>query len=113
MVDVRQTGASPRVRSAILCWVAVMDLRTVIEKDFPDLLVDRVERLGEGWDHVALRVNDRYVFRLPWHLVEPGSGDADAQGAEAEVRLLRTVQGRLPVAVPEPVFVAADGEYFG
>lgn len=90
-----------------------MDPRQVLEKDFPGLRIDALERLGEGWDHVAFLVNGSFVFRLPWHLVEPADREPDVPTASAEVALLRAVAGRLPVAVPEPVYVADGGDYFG
>ena len=58
-------------------------------------------------------VNEALVFRLPWHLVERAHGGVDAPTALAEVGLLQAVAGRLPVVVPEPVYVADHGQYFG
>lgn len=44
--------------------------RDVLGEAFPDLAITSVEPLGEGWDHVAVLVNDDLVFRTPWTLVE-------------------------------------------
>jgi aminoglycoside phosphotransferase (APT) family kinase protein len=90
-----------------------MDPRDVLKNDFPALRVDGLKRLGQGWDHVAFLVNEALVFRLPWHLVERAHGGVDAPTALPEVRLLRAVAGHLPVVVPEPVYVADHGQYFG
>jgi hypothetical protein len=30
-----------------------VDVAEILGSDFPDLAVDSVERIGEGWDHVA------------------------------------------------------------
>jgi aminoglycoside phosphotransferase (APT) family kinase protein len=90
-----------------------VDPRQVLEQDFPDLRVLALERLGEGWDHVAFLVNGAFVFRLPWYMVEPSGRRRDAALARAEVALLEAVAGRLPVAVPEPVYVPDHCQYFG
>lgn len=90
-----------------------MEPREVLTSDFPDLRIDSLERLGEGWDHLAVLVNGDLVFRLPWHLIESRPGQAESPNALAEVALLNEVVGRLPVAVPEPAYVAEHGRYFG
>ena len=82
----------------------------VLGEAFPDLAIASVEPLGEGWDHVAVLVNDELVFRIPWALVE---ASGPAPGCGAEVALLRAVAGRLPVRVPEPVHVAPNAAFFG
>ncbi|HEX4904379.1 MAG TPA: phosphotransferase, partial [Acidimicrobiales bacterium] len=82
--------------------------RAVIERACPAVHVRTVERIGEGWDHVAFLVNDELVFRLP-----SADAETNADAVAAEVRLLRAVAGRLPVATPEPVHVASDGTFFG
>lgn len=92
-----------------------MDPQALLKRDFPELRVDTLDRLGEGWDHIAFLVNNVFVFRLPWHVLDPDS-EPDGGGAPtapAEVELLRALAGRLPVAVPEPVYVADNGQYFG
>ena len=88
------------------------DPRALLGRELPDLTVDTVEALGEGWDHVAFLVNGDLVFRLPWELVE-GTERGEPGGAAPEVALLRAVEGRLPVVVPAPLHVAPDGSYFG
>ena len=87
--------------------------REVLARQVPDLRVESIEALGDGWDHVAYLVNEQFVFRLPWELVEDDDAPLPPRHAEREARLLEAVRGRLPVAVPEPVFVATDGNFFG
>jgi aminoglycoside phosphotransferase (APT) family kinase protein len=82
-----------------------VDVAEILGSDFPELGVDGVERIGEGWDHVAYLVNGEYVFRLP-------TGD-DVLHVLPEVELLRAVTGRLPIETPDPVFVPDHGRYFG
>jgi len=91
------------------------DVGAFLGREFPALEIRGVERLGEGYDHAAFLVNDELVFRLPWSYVEQGEpeGSDPVPTVSGEVALLRTLAGRLPVAIPEPVFVAGDETYFG
>lgn len=82
--------------------------KAAIEAAFPALEIRSLEQLGEGWDHVALLVNDDLVFRVPSTRTY-GEGPSVA----AEVALLRTVAGKLPVAVPQVVHVAPGATFFG
>lgn len=90
-----------------------MAAREVLRRELPALEIHSVEPLGEGWDHVAFLVNGEIVFRLPWEMVEPEGDPQEMAGAAAEVELLRRVAGRVPIATPEPLFVAAGSGFFG
>jgi aminoglycoside phosphotransferase (APT) family kinase protein len=64
-----------------------------------------VERLGEGWDDLVLRVNDEWAFHFPRRQV-------GADLVSAEVTLL----GQLPhlgLDIPRPRFVGASPDEFG
>ena len=91
----------------------MIEPREVIAGRVGGLRIDAIEQLGEGWDHVAYLVNEELVFRLPWELLEDGDAAEVPRSAEAEVRLLRAVDGQVPVDVPRPVHVADDGSFFG
>lgn len=65
----------------------------LLQACFPDLPVERYVRLGEGWDSVALLVNDQDVFRFAKR-----PDVAVRQGREAE--LLPLLADRLPLAIP-------------
>ena len=86
-----------------------------LRREFQALDVRSVDRLGEGYDHVAFLVNDELVFRLPWSYVEPTEEGASTtiSTVGGEVAVLRRLAGRLPVAIPDPAFVAGDETYFG
>jgi len=78
--------------------------RALIEGQFPDLAPARVEPMADGWDNTALLVNDGWVFRFPRRSIAVGC-------LETELRLLPQLAGRLPLPVPDPVYVGrpADG----
>lgn len=65
----------------------------LIEAQFPALAPARVRRLGEGCDSVAFDVNAEWVFRFP------KSAEVARQFA-IESRILPSLGGRLPVAIP-------------
>lgn len=68
--------------------------RDLIRRQFPQL--ERVERLGQGWDYSAFRVDDNFVFRFPRRAVV-------LPGMEREIATLSRLQ--LPVVVPAALFV--------
>ncbi len=74
---------------------------TIIHAQFPQF--DRVERLAEGWDYSAFRVDGDYVFRFPRRAVV-------LPGMEREIATLPRLN--LPVRTPAPLFVGAPDEYF-
>lgn len=73
--------------------------RGLIETQFPVLAPARLELLGEGWDNLAYRVNEDFVFRIPRRKL-----GADLIATEA--RFLQRVAPLVPVEIPVP-------EYFG
>jgi aminoglycoside phosphotransferase (APT) family kinase protein len=79
--------------------VVTAELATaLVEQQFPALAPARVAPLGVGWDNTAHLVNDEIVFRFPRREVAVAL-------IETEVRLLPSIAGRLPLAVPVPALV--------
>ena len=78
-----------------------------IQKDFPDLKIHNAKIIGEGWLTVAILINDKYVFRMPVkHEVDPAR-------FKAEIAVLHEIASRMPVEIPEPIYVPSDYSYFG
>jgi aminoglycoside phosphotransferase (APT) family kinase protein len=75
----------------------------LIEAQFPALAPVRLESLGVGWDNLAFRVNDRFVFRFPRRRIA-------AALIEREARALPLLAPHLPLPVPAPEFVGAPAE---
>ena len=78
-----------------------------LQTDFPDLDIQKVELIGQGWHHDALEVNDSIIFRVPRGIHE----QSDSVGYETAV--LKHFQGLLPVEIPNPTFIAPEQAYFG
>jgi len=89
-------------------WIAEREVppalaRALIEAQFPELAPARVEAFGVGWDNVAYRVNEQFVFRFPRRQL-------GAECMEAEIAVLPHVAGRLPLPVTDPCFVGRAAE---
>ncbi|TGM48089.1 aminoglycoside phosphotransferase family protein [Leptospira biflexa] len=81
-----------------------------IQADFPELTIQDLEFIGSGWDHDAVQVNDRLIFRLP-----KDSGDLELESVHLhyEVKALNYLRGRLPIEIPQPTHVSPSRSYFG
>jgi len=85
----------------------VQEALRAVTATYPDLAIDSVEP-GGGQNSDVLLINGAFVFRFPRyeHLLER---------MHVEVAILSALQGRLPLPVPQPLFVHLDapaGEAF-
>jgi aminoglycoside phosphotransferase (APT) family kinase protein len=72
---------------------------------FEELEVRSLRRLAEGWDNAVWVVDERWAFRFPQR-------EIGVPGIERELRVLPLLAGRLPLPVPNPVFVGRpEGDY--
>ena len=79
--------------------------RGLIADQFPELAAESLELLGVGWDNTAWLVDDRWVFRFPRRSVA-------IPGFERELEALPQLARRLPLPIPDPVFVGRPtGEF--
>ena len=67
---------------------------------FPELEVESLERFAEGWDNVVWLVDERWAFRFPQRAM-------GVPGLKRELRVLPHLAGRLPLPIPNPVFVGS------
>lgn len=67
--------------------------RTVLHAAFPDLRVERVRFLAEGWDSAVFEIDGGLVFRFP-------KRDAVDQTIQKEIRLLPELAPFLPPPIP-------------
>lgn len=72
--------------------------QSLIEAQFPQLAPVRAEAIGAGFDNTAFCVNSVYIFRFPRRQFA-------VQFLEAETRLMPVLAPRLPLPVPQPMFV--------
>jgi aminoglycoside phosphotransferase (APT) family kinase protein len=78
--------------------------RRLIAAQFPDVALDSLRLIGDGWDNTVWLVDERWAFRFPRRQLA-------IPGVEREIRALAALAPRLPLPVPAPVFVGepADG----
>lgn len=68
-------------------------VRAVLREQSPDLCEGPIQYLHEGWDSIAYRVCDQWVFLFP-------KRPATDTSLQRQVRLLDALEGRLPLPVP-------------
>ena len=72
---------------------------------FPELELESLRPLGEGWDYTIFLVDERWVFRFPRReVVVPGT--------RREIAVLPELAPLLPIPVPQPIFVGDPSEGF-
>jgi len=87
-----------------------IDFTEKIKSDFPELQVDSVKVIATGWDHVAVEVNNSIIFRIP-----RGEYNIEklSKSVIYETNILKLLQDKLPVDIPDPIYIAPGNAYFG
>src|SRR5919199_2649834 len=79
--------------------------RRLIGSQFPEVELESLTLIGEGWDNTVWLAGGRWVFRFPRREVA-------IPGFRRELAALPLLAPRLPLPVPEPVFVGRPSEAF-
>ena len=77
-----------------------------IREEFPEVRWTSHRYLTHGWDHVVLILDEALVFRAP-------KTQAYRDALANEARLLRSLQPRVEVGIPDYVYESADGSFAG
>ena len=77
-----------------------------IREEFPSVTWTSHRYLTHGWDHAVLILDDALVFRAP-------KAQAYRDALANEARLLRHLQPRVDVGIPDYVYESADGSFAG
>lgn len=72
---------------------SVEQVRAFLSSVFPNLRVDHLSLLGEGWDSIAVLIDGRMVFRIPKRPVV-------ARQMEREFRVLQAIRPYVRVHIP-------------
>ena len=75
-----------------------------IREEFPDVTWTSHRYLTHGWDHSVLILDEAVVFRAP-------KAPAYRHALADEARLLRYLQPRVDVGIPDYVYESADGSF--
>src|SRR5690242_6310408 len=79
--------------------------RRLIGSQFPEVEVEPLTLLGEGWDNTVWLAGGRWVFRFPRR-------EFALAGFEREMAALPALAPRLPLPVPEPVWLGTPTDEF-
>ena len=77
-----------------------------IREEFPDVTWTSHRYLTHGWDHAVLILDEALVFRAP-------KTQAYRRALANEARLLRYLQPRVGVGIPDYAYESADGSFAG
>lgn len=77
----------------------------IIKNQFPELNLQSIRFLGEGWDNTVFLVNDKTVFRFPRR--EFGLGCL-----RDEIHIMPSVAQQMPTPVSFPVYVGTPSDGF-
>src|SRR3954471_11033962 len=74
--------------------------RRLIARQFPQVRLDSIALLGEGWGNTVWLVDRRWAFRSPRR-------EFAIPGVECELAALPVLAPLLPLPIPAPVFAGA------
>lgn len=69
----------------------------LIMLQFPEIELKEIKQLGEGFDNTVIQINGQFVFRFPRRPIA-------VTLIQVENRLLPSIAGTFPLAIPEPIF---------
>jgi aminoglycoside phosphotransferase (APT) family kinase protein len=82
----------------------------MLKAEFPSLTINTIKTLDSGWHNDAVEVNGSIIFLIPHHtygkVITP-------EKVQNEVKLLNYLKDKVPVTIPNPLYVPADKSYFG
>src|SRR6185295_15436029 len=79
--------------------------RRLIAEQFPQVSLDAVELLGEGWDNTVWLVDGRWAFRFPRREIA-------LPGVQRELAVLSELAPQVPLPIPVPKWVGEPSEAF-
>lgn len=85
--------------------VSIELARALVAAQFPELAGAAAEPFGTGWDNTAYLFDRTWVFRFPRRTIA-------VELIRNESALLPSLAKRLPLAVPDPVFVGEPSDAF-
>jgi aminoglycoside phosphotransferase (APT) family kinase protein len=79
--------------------------RRLIADQFPSVSVDPLVLIGEGWDNTVWLAGGEWVFRFPRR-------EMAIAGFEREMAVLPSIAPRLPLPIPDPVWIGTPTDEF-
>lgn len=79
------------------------NFKDLIKINFPDLKINKVEKIGEGDTYVAFLINDHYLFKK-------AKADEGRQQLKKEVLLMERLADNFPISIPQ--FILVEKNYW-
>jgi aminoglycoside phosphotransferase (APT) family kinase protein len=79
--------------------------RRLLSSQFPELKLETLELVGEGWDVTVWRVGGEWAFRFPRR-------EIGLPGLRREIEVLPGLAERLPLPIPVPTLVGEPSDEF-
>ncbi|HZS45255.1 MAG TPA: aminoglycoside phosphotransferase family protein [Blastocatellia bacterium] len=83
-------------------------VRRVIQNDLPDLKIEAISLIENGWDHLVADINGQWIFRFPKsaHIYS----NADLR-FEVEVVILNLLKNKITLSIPRIEFLGKSFTY--
>lgn len=86
--------------------LTMQQVKNCLKSQFPELLpLHEIICVGEGWDNRVFLVNQSFIFRFPRRKIAVGL-------LEQENKLLKHLQSRLTLSIPNPQFIGQPSPTF-
>jgi len=79
-------------------------IRSVLEKDFPELEIRNIILFENGWDNVVADVNGEHIFRFPKN---------KEVKIELEIKVLDYLKNKISTQIPEVTYYGKSYDYYG
>lgn len=79
-------------------------IQSVISSDFPELKVEKITLIDNGWDNVVVEINDNIIFRFP---------KDDGVNFDVEVKILDILKDKISLQIPKIEFLGKSFTYMG
>ncbi len=79
-------------------------IQGVITTDFPDLKIEKITLVDNGWDNVVVEINDNIIFRFP---------KDNGVNFNTEVKVLKLLHGKISLQIPKIEFLGKSFTYMG
>jgi aminoglycoside phosphotransferase (APT) family kinase protein len=79
-------------------------IQRVIITDFPELKIEKITLIDNGWDNVVVEINDDLIFRFP---------KDDGVNFDVEVKILNFLKDKISLQIPKIKFLGKSFTYMG
>lgn len=79
-------------------------IQGVIITDFPELKIEKITLIDNGWDNVVVEINDDLIFRFP---------KDDGVNFDVEVKILDFLKDKISLQIPKIKFLGKSFTYMG